>query len=204
MESGSSNPQKKDQKSDQQKIDEGYGAKYHRRYGVSFEASMDSAIKAMRDLQADPNHFSPQLLARFEKLSGATRELRNGDEFHIHITGPWSGPVRVEGVTPEAFRLVTLKGHLESGEINFKIKKINESESEFEIESLARSRDAVVDFVYDKIPLVKAAQTEMWSAFCKSFAEHVHALNADCETKIGEVKITTERQDEETGQWEKL
>jgi hypothetical protein len=74
------------------------------------------------------------------------------------------------------------------------------AESLFEIESLARSRDAIVDFVYDKVPIAKMAQTEMWTSFCQHFARH--ALHGAREP--GEVRILTERRDEGTGQWERI
>lgn len=183
-----------------QKISEGVGPIYHRVYSIALPVPFERARAAMRDLHSDPDRFSPQLLATFEKKSGEPTALQAGDEFQIHITGPWNGPVRVADVAPDSFRLLTLEGHLEAGEIRFRVKENGEKGSLFEIESLARSRDAIVDFVYDKLPIAKLAQTEMWSCFCKSFAEH--ALGG---TPVkSDVEILTERQDEESGVWEKI
>lgn len=187
-----------------QKISEGYGAVYHRVYSINLPLDLETAKKAMLDLQCDLNKFSPQLLARFEKIRGHKTSLMKDDEFNIHITGPWNGPVRVSEVSASGFGLLTLNGHLEAGEINFRIKFVNDVEILFEIESLARSRDAIVDFVYDKVPLAKMAQTEMWSEFCKNFADHVVKVYACKGKEVGELQILTERQDEESKKWEKL
>jgi hypothetical protein len=61
-----------------------------------------------------------------------------------------------------------------------------------------------VDLVYDKIPIAKLAQTEMWTSFCKSFAEHAAEIGQVDKAKISEVDIITERQDEDTKQWQKI
>lgn len=183
---------------------EGYGPLYHRIYSITFPGTIEDGKRAMLELQKNLNEFSPQLLARFEKVSGKPGEMREGDEFQIFITGPWNGPVRAEGVTADKFKLVTLEGHLEAGEIQFRIMKANENEVRFEIESLARSRDAVVDLVYDKIPIAKKAQTEMWTCFCKRFGEHACEVARVEKERVGEVKVTTERRDEKTGAWEEI
>lgn len=151
----------------------------------------------MRLLRADINKFSPQLLARFEKVKGDPEIMRRGDEYQIHITGPWNGPVRVADVDDDQFRLVTLEGHLEAGEIVFRLNRNYPGQIVFEIESMARSKDAIVDLVYDKIPIAKAAQTGMWKSVLSSFVEK-------CGRCDGEIRVLTERRDEETGQWEKI
>lgn len=40
-----------------------------------------------------------------------------GDEYLVRMPGPWNGPVRVVGRTPTSFRLATLQGHLEAGQL---------------------------------------------------------------------------------------
>ena len=189
---------------EKQKLKDGYGAVYHRVYSIRISEPLEAAAKVMEDLQKDPNKFSPQVLANFEKVSGRTDELKSQDEFQIHITGPWNGPVRVENVTCQEFRLITLKGHLEAGEIFFRIKKAKTGETVFEIESLARSRDAIIDFFYDKVPIAKFAQTEMWCSFCKTFAKNVIQSCGKDVSEIAEVEVLTERRDEETGQWQRI
>lgn len=191
-------------KSPKQKLKDGVGPIYHRIYRVSFDGTLEDARKAMRSLQVDINSYSPQLLARFEKTCGCADKLVPGDEFQIHITGPWNGPVRVTESGCDDFKLVTLEGHLEAGEIHFQIKSAGDDRVTFEIESLARSRDAIIDFVYDKVPIAKAAQTEMWTCFCRRFAEHACEIANSNKESVSEVDVLTERRDEETGQWQKL
>lgn len=186
-----------------QKIEDGYGAAYHRTYTIRVPIDIEASRDELRKVKADLNHYSPQLLARFEKLSGSANQLAAGDEFQIHITGPWNGPVRVSEVTENAFRLITLQDHLEAGRIDFRVLPDPDGEhSFFQIESLARSRDAVVDFVYDKLPIAKVAQAFMWTAFCEKFSEEATKKTADSATEVCEVVIQTERRNEETGQWE--
>ncbi len=43
-----------------------------------------------------------------------------GDEYVVRMPGPWDGPVRVVDVSPRSFRLATLEGHLEAGQIEFR------------------------------------------------------------------------------------
>ena len=193
-----------DDKKEQTKND-GYGPLYHRIYSVPVLGSLGSALQVMQQVQTRLNEFSPQALARFEKVKGSANQLLVGDEFQIHITGPWNGPVRVSEVSERQFRLVTLQGHLEAGQIRFSILQAKTDDGiYFEIESLARSRDAIVDFVYDKLQIAKLAQTEMWTYFCQEFADRVGKLSNSPLAEPAQVNVLTERQDEESGQWQKV
>lgn len=188
---------------EKQKIDDGYGAAYHRIYTIRVPIAIDALREALRTLKADLNHYSPHVLASFEKLSGSATQLAPGDEFQIHITGPWNGPVRVSEVTEDAFRLITLEDHLEAGRIDFRILPDPDgAHSFFQIESLARSRDRVVDFFYEKLPIAKIAQTQMWTAFCEKFAREATEKAGGDATEFCEVKVQTERRNEETARWE--
>ena len=190
--------------SEQQKIKEGYGPVFHRVYSVVVAVPFETAKRAMSDVMADPNMFAPTVLAEFEKRKGEPGALEVGDEFQIYITGPWNGPVRVKDVTETSFRLVTLEGHMEAGEIEFRIGEGGKEGTLFEIESLARSADRLVDFVYDKLPVAKLAQTQMWTAFCKAFHEHALKTAGQEAQDSPEVEILTERKDEKTGEWKAL
>jgi len=188
---------------EKQKIEDGYGAAYHRIYTIRVPIAIDASREELRKLKADLNHYSLHLLARFEKLSGSATQLAPGDEFQIHISGPWNGPVRVSEVTENAFGLITLQDHFEAGRIDFRILPGPDGKhSFFQIESLARSRDSVVDFVYDKLPIAKVAQALMWTAFCEKFAKEATENTGDCATEVYEVKIQTERRNEKTSLWE--
>ena len=191
-----------DQKLDVQTQSEGAGPMYHRVYAVDLPVTYDAALKVMKEMMADPNPFSPKLIATFEKTRGDTGVLRVDDEFLVRITGPWQGPVRVAQVTDSSFTLLTLNGHIEAGHINFRLMDRPDGNGRFEIESVTRSKDLIVDFFYDKLRLAQFAQTEMWELFCKSFAKKSLEANGLPETDLPEVEVKTERQDRATGHWE--
>lgn len=168
--------------------EDGTGTLYHRRYSVTIADASMTAEALMAAMQADPNRFSPQLLARFEKTEGAEGRMAVGDEYFIHITGPWNGPVRVTAVSPTGFTFVTLEGHLEAGEIHFECKPHPERADalDFEIYSWARSRDKAVQFAYEVAGVAKTAQTSMWANWCRKVVEESGGA------LVGEIEIVTE------------
>lgn len=191
--------------SEQQELKDGVGPVFHRVYRIALPVSELAARRAMKKLQADINSFSPQWLARFEKNQGAEGELRTGDCFQIYLSAPWNGPVRVHAVAPASFCLVTLEGHLEAGEIHFRLEK-EQGQLYFTIESLARSKDKLVDLVYDKIPVARLAQTQMWEKFCQAFAEEAQRQDRgqkNDEADAPPVEVFTEKMDEKTGEWKR-
>ncbi len=64
-----------------------------------------------------------------------------------------------------SFRLGTLKGHLEAGEIEFRTAADGDL-VRFEIESWARAGDRLSDLLYNHLRLAKEIQLNMWSHFC--------------------------------------
>ncbi len=186
-----------DQTGKVQSIGEGAGPRYHRVYAIDLAVSFDSAQQTMHEVMLDPNAFSPKLIATFEKTKGAADRLQVGDEFMVHISGPWDGPVRVSQVSEASFTLLTLNGHIEAGQIQFRLVKQDDGNARFEIESVTRSRDQIVNFVYDKLRLAQFAQTEMWELFCKTVAERAMGDKA----QLPPVQIKTERQDPGTLKW---
>ncbi len=102
--------------------------------------------------------------------------------------------MRVDTVTPTSFKLLTLEGHLEAGHITFSARNGDEPDHYiFRIESRARSSDRLIDWVYDKLGLAKAAQTEMWDEYCRAFVKMNHG-----ERPRVEREITTERKNPKT------
>lgn len=181
-----------------QTLEEGAGPTYHRTYTVDLDCSFSDAAKTMEKFKADPNSLSPQLMATFEKIKGLPSRLQRGDEFHIHISGPWDGPVRVHEVKPHSFTLSTLQGHMEAGRIQFRVCGADKAPVRFEIESVARSKDSIVDFLYDKLPFAKIAQRKMWELVCESFYEDATGVKRDPEQeddKVCDVEVTTEKRE---------
>jgi hypothetical protein len=104
-------------------------------------------------------------MAVFRKTRGPDGPLRYGDEFVVRMPGPWDGPVRVVHRDATSFRLATLQGHLEAGQIEFRAEPDGDT-LRFEIESWARAGDRLADVMYNKLRLAKEIQLNMWTHFC--------------------------------------
>ena len=147
-----------------QPLDAGVGPMLHRSYMVRIAGS-SMAPSALIDLvSAKLNQASPEM-AVFRKTRGAPSALREGDEFIVRMPGPWDGPVRVVRRAENSFRLATLDGHLEAGEIEFRAEPDGDA-MRFEIESWARAGDRLSALLYNKLRLAKEIQLNMWSHFC--------------------------------------
>jgi hypothetical protein len=166
---------------------EGVGPLYQRRYTVRIAGSPLTAAELISRVGADLNAASPVEVAVFDKTSGTSPPLEMGDEYVVHMPGPWNCPVRVVERTPESFRFVTLIGHLEAGEIEFRASDAGENGLVFTIESWARSGDRLAAALYDGVGIAKEMQLHMWAHFCARVAEMSggHA--------VGEVEVQTER-----------
>ncbi len=143
---------------------DGYGDLFHRRYSVRVRAPKLSAEALMAQIQANVNRASPTRFARFQKVVGDKDAMRISDEYVVRIPGPWDGPVRVIDVTPRSFRLATLNGHLESGQIEFRCDE-GANGLVFEIESWARSSDFLSYLLYQRLRMAKETQLHMWLSF---------------------------------------
>jgi hypothetical protein len=122
-----------------------------------------SAEELVEQVMADPDQAAPSEFATFQKLRGDDGKLQVNDEFVVRMPGPWDGPVRVASITPSSFRLVTLAGHLEAGQIEFRAS--NGELLEFHIESWARSGDRLSELLYDRLRISKEVQFHMWTSF---------------------------------------
>src|SRR6185437_14583267 len=118
--------------------------------------------------------------------------MRPGDEYVVRMPGPWDGPVRVVDATPHSFCFMTLRGHLEAGQIAFRVGG-RDGALEFEIESWARSADRLSDLLYDRLRMSKEIQLHMWT----SFLERTIRLSGG--TRDGGLRIDTRRLDEVPG-----
>jgi hypothetical protein len=68
------------------------------------------------------------------------------------------------------FRLATLEGHLEAGQIEFRGYE-EDGLVVFEIESWARSKDRLTDLLYDRLRMSKEVQLHMWTSTLERVAE---------------------------------
>lgn len=167
----------------------GIGPIFHRRYRIDVQNPGETPETLMAKIQANPQSFAPPELANFEKIKGEAARMQIGDEYYIHILGPWDGPVRVIEVEPDHFTLITLDKHLEAGQIVFRTSPHpgRADAIRFEIESWARSRDKQVAFAYEEAKVARSAQTAMWVWFCNRVAEVCGG------EPIGEIDVLTEK-----------
>jgi len=187
----------------------GVGPEYHRIYEIEFTAREAEVKLAAEKLKKELNFFSPQWIATFEKITGsATAPTKKGEEFEVHLPGPWEAPVRVKSVGEKELALDTLEGHPEAGQIRFEVQEKGQDTYCFRIESFARSKDALVDLLYDKIPLIRYAQKEMWERYCLNFARYARHPAAGRDSQKGDeglkVKVTTEKRSGPEEPWQSI
>jgi hypothetical protein len=103
--------------SEVQSVDDGVGPLFHRRYSVRIKGADLGPEELIATIKRDLNAAAPTTFARFQRVLGDGDTLGTGDEYVVRMPGPWDGPVRVIAQTPRSFRLATLDGHLEAGQI---------------------------------------------------------------------------------------
>jgi hypothetical protein len=147
-----------------QGLEAGAGPMLRRSYAVRITGSPMSPADLIDEVAANLNRVSPEM-AVFRKTRGRHDALRQGDEFVVRMPGPWDGPVQVIRRDAASFRLATLRGHLEAGQIEFRASRDGDG-LHFEIESWARAGDRLSDLLYNRLRLAKEIQFNMWSHFC--------------------------------------
>jgi hypothetical protein len=171
-----------------QAAESGVGPLFHRVYRIRICGGKCSEEELLSTLAADLNKATPLALARFFKVRGSAGGLGVGDEYVVRMPGPWDGPVRVVERTPTSFRLATLDGHLEAGQIEFRSRRDDDT-LVFTIESWARSADRLSNLLYHQLRMAKEVQLHMWT----SFLENVVTIAAG--TRSGRLEIETHRVD---------
>jgi Domain of unknown function (DUF1990) len=147
-----------------QEVSAGSGPLLHRRYSVRIAGSRLTAPGLLDAVAGNLDRASPEVAA-FRKTRGHGPGLNVGDELVVRMPGPWDGPVRVIHRDDRSFRLATLEGHLEAGQIEFRTAPDGDL-VRFEIESWARAGDRLADLLYNRLRLAKEIQLNMWTHFC--------------------------------------
>ena len=150
---------------------DGVGPAFRRLYRVCVDDPLLSPEELMAVMHNDPSVACPIEVARFEKTRGSPGRIEPGDEFRVRLPGPWNGPVRVIDVAERSFRLATLQGHMEAGEIEFRAVPMADGRLRFEIESWARSGDRAFDLLYDRVGVSRELQLHMWAHFLERVAQ---------------------------------
>ena len=153
-----------------QAVDDGVGPLVHRLYWTTIRGSRLSPDALVERIGEDLDRVAPSEFASFQKLEGDRGRLCVGDAYVVRMPGPWDGPVRVIDVTPTSFRLATLDGHLEAGQIEFRAARRNAA-LEFAIESWARSGDRLSDLLYTHLRMSKEVQLHMWTTVLQRVAD---------------------------------
>lgn len=146
-----------------QGVEEGAGTFFHRIYRTRIVGSTLAPTELMERITTDLDRVAPSEFATFQEIGEETAGLEVGDRYVVRMPGPWDGPVRVIAAGPTSFRLATLPGHLEAGQIEFRASADHRS-LWFEIESWARSGDRFSDLLYDRLRISKEVQLHMWSS----------------------------------------
>ncbi len=146
-----------------QGLADGIGPLVHRRYTVWITGSTMSAATLMDAVAASLNRASPEI-ATFVKTRGSDGPVRDGDEYVVRMPGPWNGPVRAIR-EPMMLRLLTLNGHLEAGQIEFRAS-VEGDALRFDIESWTRAGDRLAELLYNRLRVAKEIQLNMWTHFC--------------------------------------
>ncbi|HEV2070871.1 MAG TPA: DUF1990 family protein [Acidimicrobiales bacterium] len=147
-----------------QPADAGVGPLFHRRYRVRIREAQLDAEELLARITADPNIVAPKEFARFTKVHGDEGPMRVGDEYLVRMPGPWNGPVRVVARTSTSFRLATLQGHLEAGQIELRAEDAGGGELCCAIESWACSGDRLSLLLYKNLRMAKEVQLHMWTS----------------------------------------
>ncbi len=167
-----------------QTVDEGVGPLLHRLYRTRIKTPQLGSEELIRRIGEDLDLVAPSEFASFQKLHGGKGSLTVGDEYVVRMPGPWDGPVQVVATSPTSFRLATLDGHLEAGQIEFRAEQGHRG-LDFVIESWARSGDRLSDLLYTHLRLAKEVQLHMWT----SVLERIVAIAGG--RMDGGVRITT-------------
>ena len=167
-----------------QAADDGVGPLLHRLYRTRIKTPQLGPEELIRRIGANLDLMAPSEFASFQKLHGDEGSLAVGDEYVVRMPGPWDGPVQLIAVSPTSFRLATLQGHLEAGQIEFRAEHGHRG-LDFVIESWARSGGRFSDLLYTHLRLAKEIQLHMWT----SVLERIVAIAGG--TMDGGVRITT-------------
>ena len=175
-----------------QRPEDGVGPLLHRLYRIRIRETRMSAEELIGRIAADLDAVAPSGLATFQRVRGEGSALAVNDEYVVRMPGPWDGPVRVVAVTDSSFRLATLEGHLEAGQIEFRARTVGRS-LEVVIESWARSGGRLSDLLYTHVRMAKEVQFYMWTAALERIAGIAGGRHD------GGIVVTTRRVDPEHG-----
>lgn len=163
-----------------QTLADGHGPMLHRVFTVHVPDARLGPRELIAVLVADMNAAMIPGVARFDRVTGDGHALAVDDEFVVRMPGPWDGPVRVvdrsDVVRRSSFRLATLAGHVEAGQIEFAAEGAGDEPGgeptlQFTITTWARTGDVLADLMYNRLRVAKNIQFQLWTHCCVRAAE---------------------------------
>jgi uncharacterized protein (UPF0548 family) len=173
-----------------QSWEDGVGPLLHRIYRTRIAGSQLGPQELIAELTGDMDKVAPTEFATFQKLEG-DGPMREGEEYVVRMPGPWDGPVAVAETAAGSFRLATLKGHLEAGQIEYRARQDHRG-LVFEIESWARSGDRLSDLLYTHLQISREVQLHMWASVLRNVVDFSGGV------MHGGIVITTRRVEPES------
>jgi hypothetical protein len=156
-----------------QPADAGHGPLLHRTFTVRVVDPRLSPGALIAVLAADMNRAMVPGVARFDPVGPTGRALAVGDELVVRMPGPWDGPVRVvdrvDRPGRSSFRLATLAGHLEAGQIEF-AAQAGPDGLVFSVTTWARAGDLLADLMYNRLGVAREIQFQLWVHCCVAAA----------------------------------
>ncbi|MEU0602806.1 DUF1990 domain-containing protein [Streptomyces sp. NPDC006393] len=148
---------------------DGCGPLFHRLFRVRIADADIGPGRLLEWICCDFKRFVPS-----EVVDIHTGELREhgldvADELLVEMPGPWNGPVKVVHRGVDRLHLVTLRGHMEAGQVQFRARE-DDGLLVFEIELWACPSNRLVHLLYSHLRLAKEIQLNMWVRFCLSAA----------------------------------
>lgn len=144
---------------------DGHGPLFHRHFRVRITGAELTAARLIDLVARDFKHFVPSEVVDVHR--GTDGDPGVGDELLVEMPGPWNGPVRIALRDATTVRLVTLRGHLEAGQVQFQAHEDGDL-LVFEIQLWARAATRLVHLLYSHLRLAKEVQLNMWVRFCQA------------------------------------
>ncbi|WP_234317299.1 DUF1990 domain-containing protein [Streptomyces sp. NRRL WC-3744] len=152
-----------------QRAQDGWGPLFHRLFRVRIADADVRPDRLVEWVCCDFKRFVPSEVVDIHTGELADHGLDVGDELLVEMPGPWNGPVRVVHRDVDRLHLVTLRGHMEAGQVQFRARE-DDGLLVFEIELWACASSRLVHHLYSHLRLAKEIQLNMWVRFCLAAA----------------------------------
>ncbi|RLV71626.1 hypothetical protein D3C57_143905 [Streptomyces rapamycinicus NRRL 5491] len=147
----------------------GCGRLFHRLFRVRIADADVEPGALVESVCRDFKRFVPSEVVDIHTSQLREHGLDVADGLLVEMPGPWNGPVKVVHRDVDCLHLVTLRGHMEAGQVQFRARE-DDGLLVFEIELWACASTRLVRLLYSHLRLAKEIQLNMWVRFCLSAA----------------------------------